>query len=66
MGEEERLLMLDELKKTAKDLESQIMKMPLTMKTIAIQRRKMDLEDQLDKVTKNISLFSRQVVYVGI
>ena len=66
MGEEERLVMLDDLKKTAKDLESQIMKMPLTMKTMAIQKRKQDLEDQLDKVNKNIALFSRQTVYVGI
>lgn len=66
MGEEERLLMLDDLKKTAKDLESQIMKMPLTMKTMAIQRRKQDLEEQLDKVNKNIALFSRETVFIGI
>ena len=33
---------------------------------MAIQRRKQDLEEQLEKINNNLKLFSKEVVYVGI
>ena len=42
------------------------MKFPISMKTMAIQRRKEDMERQLDKVEQNIMVFSRDTVFVGM
>lgn len=39
-------------------------KFPLSMKTIAVQRKKEDLERQLDKVENSIKVFSKETVYV--
>ena len=66
MDEQERLDMLKELKQSKFKLEDEIAKFPITMKTMAIQKRKTEAEQQLDKVEKNIQLFSRDVVYIGI
>lgn len=46
--------MLKELKQTKYRLEDEIAKFPITMKTMAIQKRKNEAEQQLDKVEKNI------------
>lgn len=40
MGDEERKQMIEELTVTKKELQSEIMKFPITMRTMAIQRRK--------------------------
>ena len=57
---------MSDLKKTLKEIEAEIMKFPLTMKTMAIRKRKEDLEHQMDKINSNIATFSKEVVYVGI
>ena len=57
---------MSDLKKTSKEIEAEIMKFPLTMKTMAIRKRKEDLEHQMDKINSNIATFSKEVVYVGI
>jgi len=36
------------------------------MKTMAIQKRKRDMEEQLAKVEANIVVFSKDIVYIGI
>ena len=56
--------MLQELTETKKHLEAEIMKFPISMKTMAIQKRRDDLEAQLDKVEDNIKVFSKETVYV--
>lgn len=66
MPEGERQDMLVELKETKAKLEAEIQKFPLSMKTMAIQKRKQEMEDQLGKVENSIKLFSRETVYVGI
>ena len=58
--------MLSELKSTKYRLEDDICKFPLSMKTISIQKRKLELEQQLERVEKNIGLFSKEIVYIGI
>ena len=57
MGEEERLQMIKELETTKKELDQEIMKFPISMKTMAIQRRKKEMEEQLQKVEANLKLF---------
>ena len=43
MPEEERVAMLDELKSTKATLEKELEKFPLSMKTVAIQRKRDDM-----------------------
>ena len=64
MPEEERKQMLDELNKTKYQVEIDLQKFPLSMKTMAIQRRKDDLERQLNKIESSIAVFSKDIVYV--
>mgnify|MGYP002633980093 FL=1 len=64
MPEEERQQMLDELNKTKYQVEIDLQKFPLSMKTMAIQRRKDDLERQLNKIESSIAVFSKDIVYV--
>ena len=66
MGDEERIAMLTDLKETKKTLEGEIMKFPITMRTMAIRKRKEEMEEQVEKVNANIKVFSKQIVYVGI
>ena len=58
--------MLEQLKQTKSTVEAEIRKLPLTLKTMALQKRKAELEEQLDNITNKIKLFSRETVYVGI
>lgn len=64
MPEEERQQMLTELNKTKVQIEQDLQKFPLSMKTMAIQRRKDDLERQLSKIESSINVFSKEIVYV--
>lgn len=66
MPEDERQKMLAELTETKKHLEAEIMKFPISMKTQAIQKRRDEMEAQLDKVESSIKVFSRETVYVQI
>lgn len=66
MPEDERVKMLAELKETKKQLEGEIMKFPISMKTKAIQQKRDEMEGQLDKIENSIKLFSKDVVYVQI
>jgi len=47
MPEDERLDMLKELKETKEQLEQEIQKFPLSMKTLAIRKRKEQMFEQI-------------------
>ena len=40
--------------------------MPISMKTLALQKKKEELEERLIMIEKNISLFSRKKVFVAL
>ena len=40
--------------------------MPLSLKTLSMQRQKKELEDKLDQIDKAISTFSRKNVYIAL
>jgi hypothetical protein len=42
------------------------MKFPITMRTIAIRKRKEEMEEQLSKVESNLKTFSKDIVYVAM
>lgn len=58
--------MLKELAQTKLTIEKELTKFPVSMKTVAIQKRKEEMEAQLDKVENSIKLFSKDIVYVGL
>lgn len=58
--------MIKELTQTKITIEKELTKFPVSMKTMAIQKRREEMEAQLDKVENSIKLFSKDVVYVGI
>ena len=41
-------------------------KMPISMRTQAMERKKMDLENKCNEVDKAIAMFSKKVVYVAM
>ena len=66
MPENERVEMLEQLQSVKKELEAEAMRFPISMKTIAIQKRKEGVEAQLEKVENSIKTFSKEIVYIGI
>jgi len=66
LDEEERVRMLKELEANKNELVNQIERLPISMKTLSMQKRKDDLEEQIRNVDKNIALFSRKKVFVAI
>lgn len=66
MPEDERKMMLTELEESKKAVEKELMKFPLSMKTIAIQKKKDEMETQLTKIDNSIKVFSKEIVYVEI
>lgn len=58
--------MLEELTETKRQLEAEIMKFPISMKTVAVQKKKDDMEAQLDKIENSIKVFSKETVYVQL
>jgi len=66
MPEEERQAMLKELQETKKHLEAEIMKFPISMKTMAIQKKREEMEGQLEKVENSIKVFNKELVYVQV
>ncbi|CDW91155.1 UNKNOWN [Stylonychia lemnae] len=66
LDEEERLRMLQELEASKNELVNQMERLPISMKTLSMQKRKDDLEEQIRSVDKNIALFSKKKVFVAI
>jgi len=66
MDEDDRNKMLDEFRSNKAEVENMLNRMPLTMKTMALVKRKDELEEQLKTIEKNINLFSRKKVYIAM
>ena len=64
LTEEERVNTLSELLKAQKDLNTQLEKMPITTRTLAVKNKKEELIRKLDEIEKAIELFSKKKVFV--
>ena len=62
--EEERVQTLEELHATKRELNNLLGQLPISMRSDALQKKKRDLEERLEKVENGINLFSRRLVYV--
>lgn len=57
--------MLNMLENTKKQVQTEIEKLPITMKTMAMQKRRDELEEKYRDLDKKISYFSRKKVFVA-
>lgn len=58
--------MLKELETNKNVLINEIQRLPISMKTLSIQRRRDEIDEQIRAIEKNIDLFSRKKVYVAL
>jgi len=66
LSEGERLDTLNNLMNTRKELLNLLEKMPISMRTMAIQTKKADMEKKLGEIEDGIKTFSRKQVFVKI
>ena len=64
MPEDERRSMLANLKEKDAALRAELFKLPLQSRTLTHERRKRQLEAELDDIERNISVFSRTKVFI--
>lgn len=66
MEESERLDMVRALENTKRETMNEIERLPITMKTMAMQRRRDELEEKYRNLEKQIDHFSRKKVYIAL
>lgn len=66
MDEDERLETLRDLQNNKREVNSMLEKMPISMRTHALNQRKNELEDKLAEIDRAIAMFSKKVVYVSM
>ncbi len=66
MPEDERVQTLADLKNNMSEITNMLEKMPISMRTQAIERKKGDLETKLNQTEKAIEMFSKKVVYISM
>ena len=66
LSEEERLLTLNKLLESKKDIENLVAKLPITMNSQTVRNKQEELYKKLDELDKAINTFSRKKVFVKI
>ena len=66
LTEEERLLTLNKLLESKKDIETLLNKLPISMSSQAVKNKQEELYKKLDELDKAITTFSRKKVFVKI
>ncbi|KAH7821537.1 putative Calmodulin-binding [Monocercomonoides exilis] len=66
LSEEERLDTLMNLHAAREDVNTQINKLPIAVKTQASEKRRLELEDRLKEIDENIKAFSKEKVYIKV
>lgn len=66
LSEEEKTETLNSLMNTRKELINLLEKMPISMRTMAVQIKKQEMEKKLGEIEDGIKTFSRKQVFVKI
>jgi len=66
LPENERLATLDQLRDSKKEIQTTLETLPISLRTMALRNKKVDLEGKLKEIEAAISLFSKENVYVAI
>ena len=66
LTEEERNETLSQLSNTRKELINLLEKFPISMRTMAVNMKKKEMEKKLEEIEEGIKTFSRKQVFVKI
>lgn len=66
MTESDRQAMLSELYGSKANLQSILDKMPISMRTMALEKKKTELIQKIEEVEGSIKIFSKPVVYIAM
>lgn len=66
LPEDERLATLDQLRHSRQEIENMLESLPISMRTMALRNKKLDLEAKLKEIEAAIKLFSKENVFVAI
>jgi hypothetical protein len=66
LSEDERLETLNQLLESRKEVITLLERMPISLKTMSLQNRKMELERKLDELDDAIRTFSRKQVFIKV
>ena len=66
LSEEERLKTLKSLEEAKAEARVALDKLPLSMRTLSLAKRKENLENKVDELEKAIKSFSREKVYIAL
>jgi hypothetical protein len=66
LSEEERLITLDGLLQKKKDLENELFKMPISLRTMSMRNKKAEIENKLNDVEAAINQFSKKKVIIKV
>jgi hypothetical protein len=64
LSEDERVGTLSSLTDTRKELMNMLEKMPITMKTMSMQKKKEELEKKMGEIEEAIKTFSKKQVFI--
>ena len=66
LSEEERNFTLEKLKKSKKELENLLEKLPISLESLSLKLKQKKICQELDEIDKNIMTFSRKQVFVRV
>ena len=66
LSEEERNFTLEKLKKSKKDLENLLEKLPISLESLSLKLKQKKICQELDEIDKDIMTFSRKQVFVRV
>lgn len=66
MPEHERAKTVEELQETKREITNALEKMPIANLSMAMQKKKKEMEDKLVRLEKAIETFSKKTVYIAL
>ena len=66
MSEDERLKTLDDLKESRREINNALERMPIANTSMAIIKKKKEMEEKLMRIDRAIETFSKKTVYIAM
>jgi DNA-binding transcriptional MerR regulator len=66
MAEDERLRTLEDLEISKKEITNMLERLPVGNRTLALDKRRRELEERLMRIERAIETFSKKTVYIAL
>lgn len=66
MPEDERLKTLEDLQQSKREINTMLEKLPIANKSMALEKKKKELEEKLLRIERAIETFSKKTVYIAL